>query len=236
MKNAEVENNEEVKKLKKKYKKLRNCIIIPIIIVILLAVIVISYNSLMIRKILKNNLSINFGDNYKFTTVNYTFEKPEEKVKSVVCHKDGIVSVVLQNGKYGMLKDKDTTYQIMYETKEYRTLENGLMMGDNNNSLLNYFMIGKEDVDSFWKIAEMVYRARVMVGNAKEDGNSYYIINFIGFDEKIYVNKENYLIEKNVFEDRVMETIMEKGVVTDEDIMLPQDRGFTDITEKDLTN
>lgn len=236
MKNAEVENNEEVKKLKKKYKKLRNCIIIPIIIIVLIAVIVLTYNSLTIRKILKNNLSINLGDNYKYTIVSYSFDNPENEVETMSFHKDGVISVVLQNGKYGMIKDNDMTYQLMYETKEYRALENGLLMGESINDLSTYFLIDKEDADSFGKIAEIVYKAMIFVGNEKIDGTSYYVINFLGFGEKIYINKETYLVEKSIFEDRIMEYKLEKDVVTDEDIMLPQDRGFTDITEKDLTN
>lgn len=231
MKNTEVENNEEVKKLKTKYKKMKYSIIIPIVLVIVILAIMFVYNTLTIQKILKENVLLDLGDNYKYTTVNYTIANPEDKVESQIYHKDGIVSIVLQNGKYGMIKDGETTYQIMYETKEYRVIEDGLMMGDNDNTLLNYFMIGKDEVNSFWKIAEMVYKVRVVIGREKDENGSYYVVNFLGFDEKFYVNKETYLIDKNVFDDRIMETKTEKDVVTDEDIKLPQDRGFTEITE-----
>ena len=230
-KRKEVVENEEIKSLKKKYKKLKYSIIIPIVVIVFVILIKFTYNVYVIQNLLRNSVAVDFGDNYKTTTISYQNSKPEEQNKTVIYHKDGIVSTKLQNGKFGIVKTPEISYQLMYETKEYRKMEGGLIIGDTNTaSLLNFFMIAENEVEDTMKVAQFIYQARIDVGIEKIDGIKYYVLKFIGFEEVFYVNSETYLVDKYSSNDNTFEIKIEKDVVTDEDIKLPQDMGFTEIT------
>lgn len=226
----EVEN-EEIKGLKKKYKKLKYGILFVIIAIIIIVLSCFAYNVLALQVLLKKSEDAKYGDNYKKTMTTYQLSNPENKSGSVIYRKGDTIKVVLQNGRFGLLKTPEKSYQILYESKEYRVLEDDIQISGSTseNNLLDYCLI--EDTNSFMSVADFVYKANVKLKRENIDGTDYYVISVNAFEQKIYLNPETYLVDRLEFDGNVTNIEVVKNVVTDEDLKTPERLEFTDITD-----
>lgn len=215
--------DEEVKIVKSKYKKMRRIILLIILLIILAYVGNLVITTLRIQHVLQSNVGIDLGNNYKIT-------RYDNGNINTVYYKNGIFSNVFANGKYGMYKKNNEVFQVMYESKQYKKIDFGNFF-DNSTSvnLLNYLGIEKEYLSSLKNMLVFVYQANVKFSSEVIDNQKYFVIEMKAFGEKLWVNADTYLIEKENMDGQIIEQKIEKNVVTDEDIKAPWDLGFTEI-------
>lgn len=223
--------NKEAKEIKNKYKKLRNSILCVILVIVIVLLVKFIYNYNIVKKIFENNVNVNLGNNYKITKVT------NDTYRQEIYYKDGDIKA-LYNDNNCMLWIDDTAYICVYDKEEYtvvrnnETGESSLPMkpygGGENVSIMGSIAFYEEDVDSFLDIAKIMIFTNMNVKEEVIDNEELYVLE-TGVDVKMWFNKENYSLRRELHYGDVSEYKIEKGVVTDKDIKLPQDQGFTEI-------
>ncbi|MBP3596745.1 MAG: hypothetical protein J6J60_05035 [Clostridia bacterium] len=210
--NPELENNEEVKKVKKQYKKIIKISLIILVICLGLFLINFIKTYLTFSKIMKSNIAINLGDNYKITTY-------EVGVPVYVYFKDNVKKTVRNEGKdneFIIYQTEDKTYGITPKTKRYFDIE--LRRGVNEIDLISSMMWDKEYLD-FKNFVRVMFTESVRIGKEEYNGKDYITLT-IGMI-KLWVNPETYYVEKELrYGDETLR-IIEKDVVKDGDIEIP---------------
>lgn len=226
MKKEEIKGSEEeVKKIKSSYKKLRRTILLILLFIVIVYMGNLLITALRVQNVLQNNVAVDLGNNYKFIR---TFNGRT----NVTYYKDGICNNVFSDGKYGLYKKDNEIYQVMYETKEYQKINSENFLNISSTvSLLNYVAMDKEYVDSLKDMIIFVYQANVKFDTETINSQKYLVIEMKAFGEKLWINADTYLVEKEDMQGQVTEQKIEKNVVTDEDIKAPWDLGFIEKSE-----
>lgn len=214
-----IENKkEDVVEIKKKYKKLRNCILIVVLILILLFLFRLLYTAKTMQDILINNSSIDFNGNYKITTTGvHSSERYYKDGKMYIKHSDFA----------GTLFYEDVLYIVDHTNKQYNKMEN-FALNTNSISLMNYMVIDDETINSFSKMILMAWQSRAHIGHENLNGKEYLTLELKSFMQKFWINTETNLVEKESNDGQIVEIKLEENVVTDEDILLPWEMGYTE--------
>lgn len=210
--NPELENNEDVKKVKKQYKKIIK--IVLIILAICLVVLLINFIRMYLgfSKIMNANISVDLGDNYKITT--YEFGLPV-----YVYFKDNVKKIVRNQGKdneFIIYQTENESYGILTKTKKYFDVD--LFRKVNEIDLISSMMWDKEYID-LKNFIRVMFTENVKLGKEEYKGKDYITLTIDMI--KLWANPENYYVEKELrYGDEIIRVI-EKDVVNDEDIKIP---------------
>lgn len=210
--NPELENNEEVKKVKNQYKKIIKISLMILVICLGLFLINFIKTYLAFSKIMKSNIAINLGDNYKITTY-------EVGVPVYVYFKDNVKKTVRNEGKdneFIIYQTEDKAYGITPKTKRYFDIE--LRRGVNEIDLISSMMWDKEYLD-FKNFVRVMFTESVKIGKEEYKEKDYITLTIDMI--KLWVNPETYYVEKELrYGDETLR-IVEKNVVKDKDIEIP---------------
>ncbi len=231
MENKEVKNKEEeLKTIKTKYKKLKLAILLVIIIIVISFIFNLLYTSIVTQKIFKSNTSIDIGDNYKAT---YLYDG---KVNRIVYYKDNKVKTVHLSGDVGMIFVNDKQYLVNFAKKQYMELENnGVNISNVETNLIQHIAIDEQYVNSLGNIIKIVLADNVKLRTEKDKNQKEYLaLEIKNSGIKLLVNKENYLVEKEISNGSTQEIKIEKDVVVDEDVLSPEELGYTKVSTENF--
>ena len=231
MENKEVKNKEEeLKTIKTKYKKLKLAILLVIIIIVISFIFNLLYTSIFTQKIFKSNTSIDIGDNYKAT---YLYDG---KVNRIVYYKDNKVKTVHLSGDVGMIFVNDKQYLVNFAKKRYMELENnGVNISNVETNLIQHIAIDEQYVNSLGNIIKIVLADNVKLRTEKDKNQKEYLaLEIKNSGIKLLVNKENYLVEKEISNGSTQEIKIEKDVVVDEDVLSPEELGYTKVSTENF--
>lgn len=231
MENKEVKNKEEeLKAIKAKYKKLKLIILLIIIIIVIGFIFNLLYTSIITQKIFKVNTSIDIGDNYKAT---YLYDG---KVNRIVYYKDNKVKTVHLSGDVGMIFVNDKQYLVNFAKKQYMELENnGVNISNVETNLIQHIAIDEQYVNSLGNIIKIVLADNVKLRTEKDKNQKEYLaLEIKNSGIKLLVNKENYLVEKEISNGSTQEIKIEKDVVADEDVLSPEELGYTKVSTENF--
>lgn len=212
-------NNPEVKEIKAKYTKLRKNILIILLVLLVIFLVSLSIKTLKIQSLFRANLSETLGDNYKMTRT--------DNGGSVIYFKDGIK---LQRNREiaGTLSYEGKGYVINYETKEYWEIPLEVSIFTRENMVVsNCMSLKSEDVNSFFKMAWYVIYARMDLETENINGKECYTISADNSSMKIWFDKESKFIVREGYSGNIADITIELETVTDEDMKLPWELGFT---------
>ncbi len=189
-----VENVKKLEVTRKKYFKLRNTILCVLGFLIFLIVIINLYKYIMIKKIWKANLGVEFGDNYKITIDKDRDEIPDE----YVYYKDGIKKIVnVNDNRSEIFITEDMEYCIDEYTKSYFTIEP--QNGDKycpqkmNMFLYNDLNVTKNMKTTLQSTIFDLAKSNVKLGKEILDGKEYIV--FQQDNSKMYLNPTTYIAE-----------------------------------------
>ena len=231
MENKEVKNKEEeLKAIKAKYKKLKLIILLIIIIIVIGFIFNLLYTSIITQKIFKVNTSIDIGNNYKVT---YIYNG---KVNRTTYYKDNKVKTVHFSGDVGMIFVNDKQYLVNFAKKQYMELENnGVNISNVETNLIQHIAIDEEYVNSLGNIIKIVLADNVKLRTEKDKNQKEYLaLEIKNSGIKLLVNKENYLVEKEISNGSTQEIKIEKDVVVDEDVLSPEELGYTKVSTENF--
>lgn len=215
-------SEEEVKFVKSKYRKMLLVIIIIPLLILLLYGGNLVITALRLQKVLQNNIDIDFGTNYKLTRNAYGSE-------STTYYKDGVINHVLVNGKSRIYGKDNQVYFVFDDKKEYQKVEmNGFFDTPACLNLLNYFWIEKDDVSSLKEMILLTYQSGVKFGSESIANQKYITVELKAFSEKLWINADTNLIDKENMDGQILEQKVEKNVVTNKDIKAPWELGYTE--------
>lgn len=231
MENKEVKNKEEeLKAIKAKYKKLKLIILLIIIIIVIGFIFNLLYTSIITQKIFKVNTSIDIGNNYKVT---YIYNG---KVNRTTYYKDNKVKTVHFSGDVGMIFVNDKQYLVNFAKKQYMELENnGVNISNVETNLIQHIAIDEQYVNSLGNIIKIVLADNVKLRTEKDKNQKEYLaLEIKNSGIKLLVNKENYLVEKEISNGSTQEIKIEKDVVADEDVLSPEELGYTKVSTENF--
>ena len=216
---GKIENkDEEVVEIKNKYKKLRKRILIILLIIVFTFLVSLTIKTIKVQDLLKANLSSNLGNNYKIIRSGFG-----EGTKYV---KDDIV--LQKNGRNGILSYDGKGYVILYELKEYQELELELQIfSDVNITIMDFLTLSENEVNSFIKMAEFVLLENVKLNEDKINDKECYTLSCNNSSVKIWFDKESKILVKEEYSGSTSLVNVEIGTVTDEDVKLPWQLGFS---------
>lgn len=234
-----IRNIKELEKTKKAYLRLRNSVLTILLILFIIFIIWLIqflYKFCLVSEIIKNNVYVDFGDNYKIT-----FSSSGVEASRIIYCYNGIIknSVNIDSPSFRKAElyfiNKDG-YCYMFEEvnwngeekKSYHKTKLPDDYSSNRITLFNEFPENKEV--KFLDIIKFLFSYKVKIGKI-EDNNKKYIELQIGETRKYYINTETNYIERQVIRDaQSTEIIVEKGVVTEE-IKLPDLREYEEIID-----
>lgn len=207
----------DVKKVKDKYKKLRNRVLIVLLLVLIIFLSNLIYKAIIVQDILEENLVYKLGDNYKIIKTGFT-----EETKFV---KDNMILQKNKNG--GILTFEGKSYVLIYNTKEYEELDINLSILDSKDvTLMNYLTISEENIKLFPKMIWLVLSNNIKLKNETYNNTECITIS-VGDSTKLWFNKETKQVIKEAYSGQEFDIKIEKDTVTDEDVFLPWENGFT---------
>ena len=188
------------------------------------------YTSIVTQKIFKSNTSIDIGDNYKAT---YLYDG---KVNRIVYYKDNKVKTVHLSGDVGMIFVNDKQYLVNFAKKQYMELENnGVNISNVETNLIQHIAIDEQYVNSLGNIIKIVLADNVKLRTEKDKNQKEYLaLEIKNSGIKLLVNKENYLVEKEISNGSTQEIKIEKDVVVDEDVLSPEELGYTKVSTENF--
>lgn len=213
--------NEEVIKVKNKYKKMIHVILLVLLIIILIFGGNILINALRLRRVFIDNVNVDLGDNYKLTRIENNFQ-------NTTYHKDGITNFIYSDGKDGLYSKDNEFYYVSYDKKEYvkRNDIKEFVEPSSTISLLNYWGVDDEYVHSLKNMLLLAYQSNAKFSSEIIDGQKYSVIELKAFGDTLWVNNDNHFVEKEDMQGQIVEQKVEKNVVTDEDVKAPWELGF----------
>jgi len=212
--NIKIENNKEVKQIKKKYKKLKDILLIIIFIILVLLIINFIHDFIIFEKVVKNNAFVYLGENYKITSEDNGQER-------IIYYKDGVRKGITRNKNNEVVSFNDIAYLIMHDEKQYYTNDEMMLLHGSNDGKENLFMYmgwSEESLDKI-DILKTMITSFVRVGKEEYKGKQYITVQMNMY--KIWVNPDTYYIEKENLDGQIGEKTIEKNVVTDEDMQVP---------------
>lgn len=218
--NPELENNEDVKKIKKQYKKIIKIALILLILCLILFLINFIRIYLGFSKILKANVGVNIGDNYKITT--YEFGHPV-----YVYFKDNIKKTVRNEGKdneFIIYQTENESYGIIPKTKKY--FDVNLFRKVNEIDLISSMMWDRENID-LKNFVRVFFTEGVKLGKENYKGKEYITLTIDMI--KLWVNSDTYYVEKELRYGEEITRVIEKNVVKENELSIPD----LDVFEKD---
>lgn len=223
MKNERIKGSkEEVNMVKRKYKKIKRTILLISAFILVIIVGNRFITTLRLQQILKKNIGINLGTNYKITRI-------ENGMENIIYSKDGIYCQVM-NHKNGLFAKDDKIYFVNYETKQYQLLDSSFIeLPSSSLVFLNYFWIEESSIHSFKDMLFLVYESKVKFGSEIINDVKYITIEMKAIGEKIWIHPDTNLVEKENMHGQILEQKVEKNVVTDENIKAPWELDFTEI-------
>lgn len=208
-----MEKVEELKNIKKKYKNYLKFIFIILLLLFIFFVIKFIYTYNIVSKILYTNYKVDLGDNYKITV----YRGKEKKIESTTYYKNNVRKIV---------KDMDGTVQIGYcvddkiysiwpNSKVYEYYKNESEDEIKKISFINYHSIGINEPISN-DVWDFVKNGKIKIGKEIEENTEYITMQSDAY--KLWVDKETYLVRKEKLWGQITEKVIEKDVVTDEDV------------------
>lgn len=221
---------EELKTLKQKYKKMKLAIFLVIILVILGFVINLLYTSIVTQKIFKANYSVDIGNNYKIT---YFYNG---EVNRITYCKDNRIKNTHLSGDTAMMFCEGKQYFVNFKDKEYLVIENNeIDLSNTKVDFIEYIMVEDEYINSLSKIIKMVLELNFKIKTEKDENQKEYLtLEMKDYAIKLWINKETNLVEKQVSNGSTQEIKIEKDVVKDEDLLSPEELGFSEVSIEDF--
>lgn len=224
MKNEEKNNfKEDIKKDNKTLRIVLKILFLIAVVVVIFSVCMLVYKVVVVKKIMDNNVDVYLGNNYKIIK-NRTYNNGSE-IDEILYYKDGKVKHVV-NGKTHAIKEGEYLYMISEDEKSYYALSNDgsdFFTYSENANLLLYWLVDKNDVDSYFDVLKFVIITGISVNNEEENGKEYLVITFMSDKNNgWYINKDNYFCEKVAQDTQKVEI----GTVKDEDFVMPWELGY----------
>lgn len=209
------EINEELEEVKTKYKNIIKTIIFLIILLVVFLVIKLIYTYNVVSRVFYSNYKIDFGDNYKITV----YKGTEKKIQDITYCKDNIRKIVrnLDETECVIYCTKDKIYSIWPDSKAYECYDNSTKEDINKITLINYYAIGINGPTSK-DIWDFIKYGNIRIGKEIDNNKEYITIQDDAY--KLWVDKETYLIKKEKLNGQITENLIEKDIVTDEDIKM----------------
>lgn len=213
-----IENNEDVKKIKSKYKRIIKSASIILIIILLIFLINFIRTYSEFSKILKTNIAANLGENYKVIT--YT----DGNSVHTYC-KNGVKKIIRNIGKPSeiiTIQTKDKSYAIAESTKTYWDVQ--FTHNEVNKIDLISSIFCDEEYLTPKDFIRVMLTEKVKIDKEEYNGKDYIILNIDMI--KIWVNPDTYYIEREIRFGEETQRIIEKNVVTDKDVEIPNLEGY----------
>lgn len=212
-----INNQEELEKVKKQYNNYIKIIkIICVIILIVLGIILIKniYRFVIVNKIVNANVCVDLGDNYKVTF--YDIETNQKNY--ILYYKNNI--------KKENTEDCQTFYTpkgmyVFFETNKVYSFNSDdvfILMSSLKNNFLTSEMFADERILKLNVIKSMMNK-KYKIGKEEFQGEEYVTLDRGYY--KYWLEKENYILKFKKTADKIEKIEIEKNVVTDEDIALP---------------
>lgn len=218
--NVEVENNEEVKILKSKYKKSKKILLSIILIIVVIVGIKFTRDFIIFEKVMKNNICVYLGDNYKIVSKN-------GRQEHILYYKDGVRKAVTNSGNnHEVVSFKDIGYFIMHDEKKYFTSDMSMLAQGSTDGTENILWGSEEELDKLELLKTMI-TSFAKVRKEEYKGEKYITIQMNML--KLWANPDTYYIEKENVDGQIEERTIEKDVVTDEDMQVPDLTGYEEI-------
>lgn len=214
---------DELEKIERKYKRLRKSVIIVLLLILVIFLITTSYKFIILRKVADNNINVEVGDNYKITrktkdSTSITFVK--DGIYKTVSEREGdmiITNVLCDNIWHSFIEIKETSENDAF--KSYYEREQEIKMELNRANLSGYFIMMYDEqaeakVESL-KILEAILTGNIEIKSTEYNGKSCY---------KVIYDTHYTIVDKDTFvtiNDNGVEIKLERNVVTDEDIKMP---------------
>ena len=220
--------NDDVKKVKNRYKKLCKNVLSVLSIVILLVLIYIICSVNMLKNIFDHNVGLDISKNSK---VEYYLN---DRLVNITYFKDGVIKMDATSGDdIDVFVVGDKWYSSNNKEKYYMDLDE-MMIPYNQGKSFSTFGNGSlnvESFDSFWDVLKLKFENNIRMKNETENGKDYIIIR-IGNDAKLWVDKETLLVEKELENGLEMKHKLELNTVNDEEMKFPWDKGYVDIRKQ----
>jgi len=216
---VKVEAKPEKKKKKSKVGSAIKTIILFALLLLAIFIVCTFLQWNLVCRIFDANTQIDLGNNYKLTT-EYEGENPSTSVK---IYKDGVS--VYQLGQTGFIwTDNTKTYIVLTKEKQYFAVENGVPMTDasSTTTVPTYEIFADKDKTT---LLQDVLLGRIQIETEEFEGQACYIVT--SEHEKVFVNKETMQIIRDESNGQVVETKIEKDIITDKDVALPDLSKYT---------
>lgn len=216
---------EELEKVERKYKRLRKSVLIVLLLIIIIFLVTTSYKFVILRKVADNNINVEVGDNYKIIrttkdSVSTTFVK--DGILKTVNKMSGamtITNVLMNNTWHSFVEVKETPENDEIKTYYYeRAQETNVVL--NRTNLNEYFIMMYDEQMaeakvSSWGILQAILAGGIEIKSTEYNGKDCYKV--IHDSHYMIVDKDNF----TAVNDNGVEIKLEKNVVTDEDIKMP---------------
>ena len=179
--------NDDVKKVKNRYKKLCKNVLSVLSIVILLVLIYIICSVNMLKNIFDYNVGLDISKNSK---VEYYLN---DRLVNITYFKDGVIKMDATSGDdIDVFVVGDKWYSSNNKEKIYMEITEMMIPYNHGKSFSTYWngAINADSFDSFFDVLKLKFENNIRMENEIENGKEYIIIR-IGNDSKLWVDKES---------------------------------------------
>lgn len=216
---------EELEKIEIKYKKLKKSVLVVLLLILIVFCISTLYKFIILRKVADNNINIDVGNNYKLTrkTDDYTSTTfVKDGIYKTVNEREGdiiITNVFADNKWHSFVEVKDSAENGKIKTYYYeRNQETKMFL--NRTSLSSNYMMMYDEQSASEKVGNMGILQTILAGNVEIKSTKYNekdCYKIIHDSHYMIVDKKDFV----AINDNGVEIKLEKGVVTDEEIKMP---------------
>lgn len=220
---------DELEKVKSEYNKYIKIIKVLIIIFAIVASIILVKNLFKLGiayKIVQNNVWMDLGDNYKITV----YDEKTNEVTSTKYFKNDIVreNLTLNNIDHFITNDS-TLYWIIHDKKEYQILSESIYRIIYNPKVSLYFY-GESSASEIYQkknCIEKIMKHKLYIEKYNE---KQYIVSDIGYN-KYYFDLSDFILRYKTNGNDMNRYEIEKGVVTDEEVTIPDLSTYINLDE-----
>lgn len=220
---------DELEKVKSEYNKYIKIIKVLIIIFAIVASIILVKNLFKLGiayKIVQNNVWMDLGDNYKITVYD---EETNEVTKTTYFKNDIVRENLTSNNIDYFITNDSTLYWIIHDKKEYQILSEYIyrIIYNPKVSLYSYGESSASETYQKKSCIEKIMKHKLYIEKYNE---KQYIVSDIGYN-KFYFDLSDLILRYKTNGNDMNRYEIEKGVVTDEDVTIPELSTYINLDE-----
>ncbi len=223
-----INNKEELKKVKITYSKIIKIILVIILIIALLFM----FKFIYVFNVLKRNqkAELSLGNNYKII-YNEIYGDSKQEIQ-VYCKEDFkmIVTKTDSNVSYCIPNERNYVdeYNINLKEKTYRNYKN--LADLPFESYYEYYVVMRVSKIGEASLLKTAFEYINKIERERYDGKNYIVLKNNGY--KYWIDPETYYIKRKKYEDQITEYItIEKNTVTDKDMEIPDLSNYQELID-----